>query len=216
MDADLYPVLQAAAEDELELIHRYAQLYQTDVACEPEALTRLILDKGYNDYQSTLRQTVQHLGGSANIDDPVAEMEATMMTMLFNRTLLKMPADERFYTRKSWHRFGLRDEDWHLVMDGEEVDFDRLKFLLMAEGYRAECLTDVLIQLVFGYLLTQGDDPDSGELGLAADVSAHIIFGPIFCLMTDALNGIFGVSYGKMIPITLLVAQMRKRQLKHR
>lgn len=210
MDGDLYPVLEQATAEELALLHPYALLHQSDVPCEARALTQVILDMGYNNYQSTLCHIIHHLDGTASVNDPVPEMEATMLVMLFNQAVQNVNGADLVAMKQGLHRFGLRRADWSLQMQGEAVDGARLQQLLLKEDWTSCQLTEELVAVIFTHLLAKGDAQSDG--GMLADGWAVILFGHVFCILGDILKGLFGPRYDKLIPIAVLVAMLRKRR----
>lgn len=213
MDADLYPVLTRASQEELLVILRYAQLHQSDVLCTPAALNTLILDMAYQSYASNLANCIKFLGAEAPPYASVEGMEATILSLLFNQTLPKMSPAERLQLRQSWYRYGLRQEDWQLVMEVESVDCARLQYLLMAEGILSQRLMEELVQLIFSRLLSQGDPEGRREL-MSANPVGHALLGASCCLLADAFNWATDGRFGTLIPITVWVAILRKQQKK--
>lgn len=209
MDKDLNFVLALATQEELRLMHSYAQLHQADVACTPAAIAQVMLDLGYNNYQSSLCHIIHHLDGTVSVNDPAPEMEATMLCLLFNQALARLSPQELVELKRGMHRFGLRAEDWKLVMMNEQVAFARLKPLLMAGDYNSYQLTEELARVIFAHLLAQGDP--EGSPGMMVDGFAHILFGVAVCMVVDAFNALFGVDKGKLIPLALHVAIIRRR-----
>ncbi|MFI3244104.1 MAG: hypothetical protein R3Y56_07625 [Akkermansia sp.] len=209
MDGHLYPVLARASDEELKLIHRYAQLYRQGIACEAEALTQAILDMACPDYQSSLCHMVHHLDGTATVNDPVPEMEATLLVLLFNQALQNVHGADLVELKRGLHRYGLRNEDWSIEMKGESVNGARLQQLLLSEGLTAYLLMQEVVRVIFTHLFAHGDAQDDG--GMLSNGFATILFGQVFCLFVDILKGLFGARYDKLIPIAVHVAMLRKR-----
>ncbi len=206
MDADLYPVLHSATEEELKLLHRYVNVLRSGVACEAGALSQAIVEMACKGYESCLGDVVQHLDGGASPHAAVPVMEARVLVLLFNQALPNVVGADLVRLKRGMHRFGLRKQDWRILMAGEAVDAARLQQLLVSENPLSYLLMAEVVRIIFAHLLAE-KEPQAED-----SIVSFILFGTVFGLVFAALKALFGASCGILIPIVAQVALMRKRQ----